>query len=69
MLATEKSMAHCPAFVKVSQASPVRRSGSVKMEMVEGLVGILLAGGNRSNRRKSCPSANLSTKSVSWNGL
>jgi hypothetical protein len=71
MLATEISMAHCPTFVKVSQASPVCRSGksSVKMQMVEGLVGVLLPGDNRSNRRKSRPSANLSTESFSLTGL
>ena len=46
MLATEKSMAHCPTFLKVSQASSVCRSGkrSVKMLMVEGLFGMLLTG-------------------------
>ena len=48
MLATEISMAHCPTFVKASQASPVCRSGksSVKMQMVEELVGMLLPGNN-----------------------
>jgi len=71
MLATEKSMDHCPTFVKVSQASPVCRFGKsrVKMKMVEGLVGMLFAGDNRCYLRKSCPSAPSSTKIVSWTGL
>ena len=50
-MATEISMAHYPTFVKVSQASYVSRSGksSVKMQMVEGLVRMLLPVDNRSN--------------------
>jgi hypothetical protein len=71
MLSTEISIAHCPTFVEVSQASPVSRSGKsiVEVQMVERLVGMLLPGDNRSNRKKSCPSAKLSTKSVSRTGL
>jgi len=44
MLATGISTAHCPTFVKDSR---VCRSGkrSVKMQMLEGLVGMLMPGG------------------------
>ena len=49
MLATEISMAHCPTFVEVSQALPVSRSGKsiVEVQMVEGLVRMLLPGGQQ----------------------